>query len=66
MQELRDNNYLVDKLDGGYLALLPMMPDTQKPAPVFAAQLSYVIGSALLCVAFHHSVLDASGFANVL
>ena len=45
-----------------------MMPssDPQQPAVAFAAQLNYIEGGALLCVAFHHSVFDARGFATVL
>ena len=66
MEELREEKYPMDKLDGDILAPLPMMPDPQKPAPVFAAQFNYLDGGALLCVAFHHSVLDANGFATVL
>ena len=66
MQELRDEKFPMDKLDGDLLAPLPMMPDPQKTAPVFAAQLNHLTAGALLCVAIHHSILDASGFATVL
>ena len=66
MQELSEECYPMSKLDGDVLAPLPTMPDSQKPLPVFAAQFNYVDGGALLCAAFHHSALDAVGFANVL
>ncbi|KAL8741920.1 MAG: hypothetical protein Q9190_005530 [Brigantiaea leucoxantha] len=66
MQELQDKNFPMDQLDGELLAPLPVMADSQKPAPVFAAQLNILNGGILLCVAFHHSVLDASGFTTVL
>ena len=41
-------------------------PDPNYLNPTFGAQVNIIHGGALLCSGFHHSVVDARGFANIL
>ena len=66
-QELRRKqmppSYFKDEL----LSPMRNMPDSgQKLHPVTMAQASFLRGGLFLCVCFHHSVLDGSGFATFL
>ena len=66
-QELRNKqmppSYFKDEL----LSPMRNMPESsRKLHPVTVAQASFLRGGLFLCVCFHHSVLDGSGFATFL
>ncbi|KAG8532954.1 uncharacterized protein KY384_001735 [Bacidia gigantensis] len=62
--DLRSLGMPTSELDGDSLA--PLGPFRDPPAPVFAAQANLIQGGLLLCVCFHHSVLDGPGIDIIL
>ena len=66
LAELRAQCFPISHLLGSALAPIPKFWDPSKPAPVFAVQINKLSGGLLLCVAFHHSALDAAGFSTVM
>ena len=64
--DLREKRFPISQLPDDILAPVPTFPESSKPAPVVAAQVNMIKGGLLLCVAFHHAVLDAAGFATVI
>ncbi|MCJ1335433.1 hypothetical protein MMC09_000703 [Bachmanniomyces sp. S44760] len=55
----------ISALDDQVLAPVGMMPKGSS-APVAAAQLNIITGGSLLCVCFHHSVVDGAGVGTIL
>ena len=66
LAELRAQCFPISLLPGSALAPIPKFWDPSKLAPVFAVQINKLSGGLLLCVAFHHSALDAAGLSTVM
>lgn len=66
LAELRAQCFPISLLPGSALAPIDKFWDSLKPTPVFAVQINKLCGGLLLCVAFHHSALDAAGFSTVM
>lgn len=63
---LAARNMPQDEMDGDRLAATPFGVAPGNVQHVMAAQLNLVRGGCILCVSFHHSVTDATGFSAVL
>ncbi|KAI4159602.1 MAG: hypothetical protein LQ342_006440 [Letrouitia transgressa] len=66
LQDLREKNFPIELLDSNLLAPVPALPSQGKPVRVFMARANVLEDGLLLCVAFHHSVMDVGGIAAVL
>lgn len=66
LQDLREKNFPIEMLDSNLLAPVPALPPQGKPVRVFMARANVLEDGLLLCVAFHHSVMDVGGIAAVL
>ena len=62
--DLKGASFPLSELDDQILAPVGMLP-TSTPAPSCAAQLNVLEGGLLLCIAFHHSVMDGTAYSTV-
>ncbi|KAL9043381.1 MAG: hypothetical protein Q9214_003431 [Letrouitia sp. 1 TL-2023] len=66
LQDMREKNFPIEMLNSNLLAPVPALPPTGKPVRVVMARANVLEDGLLLCVAFHHSVMDVGGIAAVL
>lgn len=66
MDNLQKSSFPMSVLDEDILVPVPALPDWSMPIKVLVAQANIVQGGILLCVAFHHSVFDATAISVIL
>ncbi|KAL9103503.1 MAG: hypothetical protein Q9163_001459 [Psora crenata] len=65
-EDLRQANMPISELDGEVLAPVGLIRMSGEREPVMATQLNVLDGGCLLCVCFHHNVMDGVGVGTVI